>query len=107
MFFNGFAKNAFPTLDSKPINSLRMQFLNALHFRPARAPSNTRRRPAGWQLPTNRSTETKKLSINHAVGGNVMVAFVSTNRPERLRTQDSIDGTMIVPGASEAALNLY
>ena len=36
-----------------------------------------------------------------------MVAFVSTNRPERLRTQDSIDGTMIVPGASEAALNLY
>ena len=36
-----------------------------------------------------------------------MVAFVSANCPERLRTHDSIDGTMIVPGASEPALYLY
>lgn len=36
-----------------------------------------------------------------------MVAFVSANRPSRLRTQDSIDGSMIIPGASEPALNLY
>ncbi len=36
-----------------------------------------------------------------------MVAFVSANRPERLRTQDSIDGTVIVPSASKTALYLY
>jgi len=36
-----------------------------------------------------------------------MVAFVSANRPERFRTQDSIDDTMIVPSASKAALYLY
>ena len=36
-----------------------------------------------------------------------MVAFISANRPSRLRPQDSIDGTMIVPGASEPALYLY
>ncbi len=36
-----------------------------------------------------------------------MVAFVSTNRPSRFGTQDSVDGTMIVPGASEPALYLY
>jgi len=35
-----------------------------------------------------------------------MVAFVSANRPEGLRTQDPIDGTMIVPRASEPALHL-
>jgi len=36
-----------------------------------------------------------------------MVAFISANRPSRLRPQDSIDGSMIVPGASEPALYLY
>jgi hypothetical protein len=36
-----------------------------------------------------------------------MVAFVSTNRPSRFGTKDSVDGTMIVPGASEPALYLY
>ena len=36
-----------------------------------------------------------------------MVALVSTNRPQRFRTQDSIDGTMIIPGASKAALHLH
>jgi len=36
-----------------------------------------------------------------------MVAFVSANCPSRFRTHDSINGTMIVPGASEPALYLY
>lgn len=36
-----------------------------------------------------------------------MVAFVGPNCSSRLRSQDSIDGTMIVAGASEPALHLY
>ena len=36
-----------------------------------------------------------------------MVAFVSANRPSRRRTQDSIDGSMIIACASEPALYLY
>src|SRR6266516_4336815 len=55
------------------------------------------------------STDTEcpeKLAIDHPVGRHFMVAFVSTNCPSRFRTQDSIDGTMIVPSASETALYL-
>ena len=36
-----------------------------------------------------------------------MIAFVNANRPQSFRTEDSIDGTMIVSGASKPALNLY
>ena len=36
-----------------------------------------------------------------------MVVFVSCNRPSRFRTEDSIDGTVIVPSASETTLHLY
>src|SRR6266568_6225968 len=60
--------------------------------------------------PVSGSTETQrpeKLTIDHAVGRHFMVAFVSANCPSRFRTHDSINGTMIVSGASEPALYLY
>ena len=56
------------------------------------------------------STETpcpEKLAIDHAVGGHIVVAFVSANCASGLRSHDPIDGTMIVPSASKAALYLY
>jgi len=57
----------------------------------------------------SRSTETEcseKLAIDHAVGRHVAIAFVSANCPSRFRTHDSINGTMIVSGASEPTLYL-
>jgi len=83
------------------------------------APANISDRPrapinivARWSdvVPVSGSTETpcpEKLAIDHAVGRHFMVAFVSANCPERFETQDSIDGTVIVPSASKAALYLY
>lgn len=56
------------------------------------------------------STKTKcsnTLPVDHALSGLVVIAFVCANRPEGLRTQDSIDCTTIVPGASQPTLNLY
>ena len=49
----------------------------------------------------------ENLPIDHALSGHVMVAFVGTNCSPRLRSQDSIDGTMIVPSASKSALRRY
>ena len=74
-----------------------------------RAPINI---VAGWSdvVPVSGSTETpcpEKLAIDHAVGRHFMVAFVSANCPSCFRTHDSINGIMIVPGASEPALYLY
>src|SRR5260370_36943154 len=56
------------------------------------------------------STEThccEKPPIDHAVGGHIVVAFVSANCSSRLRSHDPIDGTMIVPSASKSTLHLY
>src|SRR5947209_17639642 len=60
-------------------------------------------------VPVSGSTETQrpeKLAIDHAVDRHFMVAFVSANCPSRFRTHDSINGTMIVSGASEPTLYL-
>src|SRR5437899_2978532 len=60
-------------------------------------------------VPVSGSTETQrpeKLAIDHAVDRHFMVAFVSANCPSRFRTHDSINGTVIVPGASEPTLCL-
>ena len=59
--------------------------------------------------PVSGSTETQrseKLAIDHAVGRHVVIAFVSANRTSRFRPQNAIDGTMIIPRASEPALYL-
>ena len=56
------------------------------------------------------STEThccESLPIDHTVGRHIVVTFVSANCPSRLRPQDPIDGTMVVPGASKSTLHLY
>src|SRR5438876_3376292 len=56
------------------------------------------------------STETyccEKLPIDDAIGRHIVVAFVSANCSSRLRPQDPIDGTMVVPSASKSALHLY
>ena len=49
----------------------------------------------------------KLVAIGHAVGALIVVAFVSANCSSRLRSHDPIDGTMIVPSASESALHLH
>jgi hypothetical protein len=54
----------------------------------------------------NREPSSEKLSIDYAVGGHIMVAFVSANCPSRLRTHDPIDGSVIIASASEPALHL-
>jgi len=59
--------------------------------------------------PVSGSTETQRseqLAIDHAVGRHVVIAFVSANRTSRFRPQNAIDGTMIIPRASEPALYL-
>src|SRR5260370_23832678 len=49
----------------------------------------------------------EKLPIDHAVGGHIVVAFVSANCSARLRSHDPIDGTMIVPSTSKSTLHVY
>src|SRR6266487_6073216 len=58
--------------------------------------------------PVSGSTETlsEKLAIDHAVGRRVVIAFVSANRTSRFRPKNAVDGTMIIPRASEPALYL-
>ena len=59
--------------------------------------------------PVSESTETQrseKLAIDHAVGRHVVIVFVSANRTSRFRPQNAIDGTMIIPRASEPTLCL-
>ena len=48
-----------------------------------------------------------ELSIDCAVPRLIVIAFVSANCSPGLRPQDSIDWTMIVPGASEPALRRH
>ena len=48
----------------------------------------------------------KLVPIGHAVRALIVVAFVSANCSSRLRSHDPIDGSMVVPSASESALHL-
>ena len=84
--------------------------LRPQYIRPAQAPTNSVGVRPDCRYLQGESTETQcpeKLGTDHAVSRRFMVAFVSGNRPSRFRTQDSIDGTTIVPDASEPALHLY
>jgi hypothetical protein len=73
-------------------------------------PSNISPSPAGWITTYEGSTEAhccEQVSIDHPLGGYIVIAFVSANSSPRLRSQDSIDGSTIVTSSSKSALYLY
>ena len=61
-------------------------------------------------MPRIKSTETQcceKLSIDHALGRHIVVAFVSANGSSRLRPQDPIDRSVIVASTGKPALYFH
>jgi hypothetical protein len=64
-------------------------------------------RPSACPLRCLAAHVPEKKSIDHAIGGHIMGALVCTKRSSRFRSDDAIDGTMIVASASKSALQCY
>ena len=61
-------------------------------------------------MPRIKSSETQHFrepAVDHAVGGHIVFAFVGANCSSRFRTQDPIDGAVIVPSARKSALYFH
>ena len=59
------------------------------------------------QSGSTKTQRSKELSIDHALGRHIVVAFVSANGSSRLRPQDPIDGSVIVASTGKPALYFH